>query len=165
MAAGTPTLHLICGKIAAGKSTLAARLADAPATVLISQDHWLSRLYPGEIRTLDDYVRCSARLREAMAGPVADLLKAGVSVVLDFPANTPSARQWMKGVIAKSGAAHRMHVLDTPDEVCKARLRARNAEGEHPYAQTTEADYELFSSHFSAPSDEEGFEVIVYPGP
>jgi deoxyadenosine/deoxycytidine kinase len=28
-----PTLRMVCGKIAAGKSTLANRLADAPATV------------------------------------------------------------------------------------------------------------------------------------
>ena len=38
-----PTLHLVCGKIAAGKSTLANRLANAPATVLISEDYWMSR--------------------------------------------------------------------------------------------------------------------------
>ena len=42
----TPTLHMICGKIAAGKSTLARRLADQPNTILISEDVWLSTLYP-----------------------------------------------------------------------------------------------------------------------
>ena len=34
-----PTLHLLCGKAGAGKSTLAARLADNPATLLLAQDH------------------------------------------------------------------------------------------------------------------------------
>ena len=29
----TPVLHMVCGKIGAGKSTLARRLAAAPATV------------------------------------------------------------------------------------------------------------------------------------
>lgn len=29
----TATLHLVCGKIASGKSTLTARLAEAPKTV------------------------------------------------------------------------------------------------------------------------------------
>jgi predicted kinase len=39
------TLFLMCGKIAAGKSTLAAKLATAPGTILISEDQWLTRLY------------------------------------------------------------------------------------------------------------------------
>ena len=48
------TLHLICGKIAAGKSTLAAELASRPATLLISEDVWLSCLYKDEQKTIDD---------------------------------------------------------------------------------------------------------------
>ena len=32
---GSVVLHLLCGKIAAGKSTLAGQLAAAPATILI----------------------------------------------------------------------------------------------------------------------------------
>jgi predicted kinase len=35
--AHAPTLYLLCGKIAAGKSTLARRLAARPATLLISK--------------------------------------------------------------------------------------------------------------------------------
>lgn len=45
------TLHLVCGKIAAGKSTLTSELARAQNTVLISEDKWLSTLYPGEIQS------------------------------------------------------------------------------------------------------------------
>ena len=106
MPSGKPTLHLLCGKIAAGKSTLARRLAAAPATVLIGEDQWLSTLFPGEIATLEDYVRCSGRLGEAMSPHVEALLKAGLSVVLDFPANTVRRRKWMRGIFeaAERGA-------------------------------------------------------------
>ena len=41
---------MICGKVAAGKSTLAARLAEAPGTILISEDHWTSRLFKEELK-------------------------------------------------------------------------------------------------------------------
>ncbi len=41
-----PVLHLISGKIASGKSMLAKSLAVEGSTVLLSEDHWLSRLYP-----------------------------------------------------------------------------------------------------------------------
>ncbi|WP_374197288.1 AAA family ATPase, partial [Janthinobacterium sp. UMAB-60] len=50
----TPTLHLVCGKIASGKSTLTTRLASAPQTVRISEDSLLAQLYPGQIASLAD---------------------------------------------------------------------------------------------------------------
>jgi predicted kinase len=36
-------LHLLCGLIASGKSTLAQQLASRPLTVLISEDAWLAQ--------------------------------------------------------------------------------------------------------------------------
>ncbi len=60
-----PTLHFLCGKIGAGKSTLAAELASGPGTMLLSEDRWLAALYPGEILDVADYGRCAARLRNA----------------------------------------------------------------------------------------------------
>lgn len=154
-----PVLHMVCGKIAAGKSTLTQRLAAEPNTVLISEDTWLATLYPDEIRELPDYTRASGRLKATMADHVAALLAAGVSVVLDFPANTVANRAWARGIFEKAGAAHRLHFLDVPDEVCKQRLRARNASGTHAF-ETSDAQFELISSHFVPPSQEEGFEVV-----
>ncbi len=157
----TPVLHMVCGKIGAGKSTLTRRLAAAPATVLISEDAWLDALYPGEIHELPEYVRCSGRLKQAMADHVVALLRAGVSVVLDFPANTVSSRRWMRSLFEAAGVAHTLHFLDVPDAVCKARLHARNASGAHPF-ETTEAEFELITAHFVAPSEAEGFDVVLY---
>lgn len=158
-ATSTPVLHMVCGKIGAGKSTLTKQLAAAPGTVLISEDAWLAALYPGEIRELPDYVRCAGRLKQVMAPHVAALLQAGVSVVLDFPANTVASRQWMRGIFEAAGAAHALHFLDVPDAVCKERLRARNASGTHPF-ETTDEQFELITSHFAAPSPQEGFTVV-----
>jgi predicted kinase len=56
-------LHLLCGKIAAGKSALSARLAAETGGAVIAEDHWLSTLYPGEIASLADYLGSSERLR------------------------------------------------------------------------------------------------------
>ena len=154
-----PTLHLVCGKIAAGKSTLTRRLAAEPRTVLISEDEWLARLYPGEIATLADYVRGTGRLRDAMGPHVEQLLKAGVSVVLDFPANTVATRQWMRGIIERAGVAHRLHFLNVPDDVCKARLRQRNAEGSHAF-ETSDAQFDEITRYFVPPMPDEGFNVV-----
>lgn len=154
-------LHIVCGKIAAGKSTLTQRLAAAPMTVRISEDDWLARLYPGEILAIADYVRCAGRLRTAMAGHVEALLAAGMSVVLDFPANTTATRAWARGIFEQAGAAHRLHYLDVSDEVCKARLRARNAAGEHAF-ETSEQAFEQITRHFAAPTADEGFDIVLH---
>ncbi len=46
---GKPTLHFLCGKLASGKTTLAQQIAKENHAVLISEDIWLSKLFPGEI--------------------------------------------------------------------------------------------------------------------
>jgi predicted kinase len=156
----TGTLHLVCGKIAAGKSTLCARLAAAPATVLISEDFWLKRLFGEEMKEVADYVRVSARLRVPMGAHVTDLLKGGTDVVLDFPANTRATRAWMKAVADAAEARAVLHWLDVPDETCRDRLRRRNEAGEHDFAGVTDAQFDLITAYFQPPEPEEGLEIV-----
>lgn len=156
-----PTLFLICGKIAAGKSTLAAELAAAPSTILISEDQWLARLYRSEMKTIADYVQYSARLREVMGPHVEGLLRNGTSVVLDFPANTRKQRQWMRGILERSQADHELHFLDIPDHICKTRLSERNSAGTHDFA-VSDAEFEQITSYFLPPAADEEFNVIPH---
>jgi predicted kinase len=155
------TLYLLCGRIAAGKSTLARQLAARPATLLISQDHWVSHLFPAEVRTIDDFAHLSARLRIAMAPHIVDILRQGLSVVLDFPANNLRYRNWMRSLFTEAGVAHELHFLDVPDAICRQRLEQRNAEGRHPY-QVSEETYDLFMNYFVPPGPDEGFNIIVH---
>lgn len=156
-----PTLHLLCGKIGAGKSTLSQQLAAKPRHVLISEDAWLATLHPGDIHSIADYLQRAATLRSVLTDHLRALLRVGVSMVLDFPFNTPAARAWAREVFEPVGAAHRLHFLDVADEVCKARLHARNARGEHPFQANDEA-FEQITRHFVAPAAEEGFVVMRY---
>jgi predicted kinase len=112
------TLYLLCGKIAAGKSTVARRLAERPATLLITMDDWMSILFPTENRTMEDFARLSARLRAAMGQHVVEILRRDLSVVLDFPANTMVWRGWTRALISEARVAHELHVLDVPDAIC-----------------------------------------------
>lgn len=152
---------MLCGKIAAGKSTLAARLARERGTVLVAEDDWLGALFADQMSTGADYVRCASKLRQVMGPHVAALLNAGVSVVLDFPANTVETRAWMREILAETSASHQLHVLNAPDEVCLARLRERNAGGAHAFA-ATEAQFHAFTRHFVAPTPEEGFTLVIH---
>ncbi len=158
-----PVLHLICGKIASGKSTLAAALGRQANTVVISEDAWLAALYSDEMATVSDYMHCAAKLENAVGPHIESLLRAGVSVVLDFQANTRERRAWMRGIFQAANAAHTLHYLEVADDICINRLRARNARGDHPFA-ATEAQYWQVTKHFVAPSPEEGFNILRHGG-
>ena len=161
MSQAIPTLHLLCGKVASGKSTLAAELAERDAAVLISEDEWLSALFGDQMSSLQDYVSCALKLRPVMGRHVTSLLKAGVSVVLDFPANTIENRAWMRDLLEGAAAQHHLHFLDVSDEVCLLRLHERNREGAHSFA-ATEDQYRRIARHFVPPSPEEGFNIITH---
>lgn len=154
-------LHMLCGKIASGKSTLTKHLARTENAVVLSEDVWLTHLYPEDIRTLDDYVRCSLRIRRLLSEHVQALLSAGMSVILDFPFNTRSSRAWGRELFSEAGAAHRLHYLDVSDEICKDRLRARNASGEHPF-ETTDAEFDQITQYFVPPLPTEGFHIVLH---
>jgi predicted kinase len=90
---------------------------------------------------------------------VVDILRQGLSVVLDFPANTVGQRDWMRSLIAQADVAHELHLLDVPDTVCKQRLLERNRRGEHPF-QVSEAD--LFTRYFVPSEPNEGFNIVTH---
>ena len=156
-----PTLYLVCGKIGSGKSTLARQLAERPATLLISEDHWNSTLWPDELKTIEDYARLSTRLRAAMKPHIVALLKQDLSVVLDFAANTLKQRAWARSVIEAAQVPHELHVLDVPDAVCLQRLRQRNAAGTHEF-RVTDAEFAQITRFYVPPSPDEGFNLIVH---
>ncbi len=131
---------------------------------MIAEDDWLDTLYADQMTSISDYVRCMSKLRKVIGPHVVTLLNSGVSVVLDFQANTIESRNWMRRILDQTNAAHEMHVLDVPDEVCLARLHARNAKGDHPFS-ATEEQFHLISKHFVAPSSDEGFNIVLHkPG-
>ncbi|MCW9044550.1 MAG: ATP-binding protein, partial [Pseudopelagicola sp.] len=139
-----------------------SQLAAAPHTVGLSEDTLLATLYEGEMKDVSDYVRNSARLRVGLADHVVSLLRAGTTVVLDFAANTPDQRAWMMEIAKDANCPHLLHYLDVPDEVCRARLKARNATGDHPFAVTDE-QFDWITAHFLAPDPSEGFTIKSYP--
>lgn len=155
------TLHLLAGHIASGKSTLARELSDRHDAIVICEDEWLSRLFSDELSTIEDYVRCSKKLKRAMEPHVLGLIQVGLSVVLDFPANTLKQRAWMRNLIDKAECEHVLHFLDVPVDVCKSRLRLRNRQGTHVF-QVTDDQFDIIYGYFEAPSPEEGFAVIRY---
>ncbi|SPJ31232.1 AAA family ATPase [Falsiruegeria mediterranea] len=163
MSSAKPMLHMICGKIASGKSTLAQQIVVECGALRISEDEWLAKLFGDQMSSIADFARCSEKLRDAMGPHVLDLLGAGVSVVLDFQANTVSSRQWLRSLIDCSGVDHVLHVLDVPDAVCKARLDRRNASGSHEFI-VSESQFDQIAAYFVPPAEDERFNTVTHRG-
>ncbi len=79
-------LIFLCGKMAAGKSTLARTLARQENAILLAQDELLDRLFPGEITDIPGYVKFSSRLNEALAPHICALLSKVSLWYSTFPA-------------------------------------------------------------------------------
>ena len=154
------TLFFFCGKMAAGKSTLARRIVERTGAILLVQDEWLAHLFPDEIVDVDAYRKYSRRLNAALAEHVGALLSRGLPVVLDFPANTRRQRAWFRELIERTGAPHEMHFVDAPDDLCKAQLRERSRGLAAGSAWTTDAEFDAITRFFEPPTPDEGFNVV-----
>jgi predicted kinase len=154
-----PTLHFFCGKMAAGKSTLSRKVAGDVGAILMCEDLWLSRLYPNEIHSFDDYLTYAPRLKETLAPHIVELLSLGNSVVLDFPGNVPRQRAWFRTLFEAAGTDHVMHYIDVPDALCKTQLRQRNLERPPGSKVMSEEEFDHITGYFVPPSEAEGFHI------
>jgi len=153
-------LMFFCGKMAAGKSTLARDLAVRENAVLLVQDDFLNSLFPGEITDIPGFVKCSSRLKNALMPHVCALLSKGISVVLDFPGNTKVQRAWFRELIERANVHHELHFVDASDALCKSQLRARSTGLPAGAPWAGDADFDAITAYFQPPSEEENFNVV-----
>ena len=155
-------LFFFCAKMAAGKSTLAREIARREDAVLVVQDEFLIKLFPGEVVDIPSFVKYSSRLKDALAAHICSLLSKGISVVLDFPGNTRTQRAWFRELFERANADHELHYVDVTDELCKRQLRERSKELAEGSAFTSDAEFDAITKYFQAPSDDENFNVICH---
>lgn len=153
-------LIFLCGKMAAGKSTVARHLAECENAVLLVQDELLDALFPNEINDVSSFVKCFTRLKNALTPHICALLSKGIPVVLDFAAATRAQRAWFRELIERTHVEHELHLVDASDDVCKTQLRERSRGLPAGAPWTTEADFEAMNAYFQPPSDDEKFNVI-----
>lgn len=155
----TGTLVFFCGKMGAGKSTLAQKTAKENNAVLLSEDDWLTALYPEQITSLKDYVNYADKLKAPMKKLAQSILLTGTDVVMDFPANTINQRQWFRSIFSEIDAPHCLIYLERSDETCLKQLQQRRIEQPERAVMDTAEVFKQVTQYFSIPSTDEGFTI------
>lgn len=155
------TLIFFCGKMGAGKSTYSKNLANELSAVFLSEDAWLSSIYPEEIKSFDDYIKYSMRLKPLLKEHVQSILYLGISVVMDFPGNTKKQRAWFKEIFSEAHISHKLIYLKAEDQLCLNRLAQRRKSSPERAQFDTEEVFHQVTSYFQAPTDDEGFNIEV----
>ena len=157
----TGTLIFFCGKMGAGKSTKSKEVSKEKNAVLLSEDEWLSTLYPEQIRSFDDYMKFSALLRPLIRAHVQNILLTGTNVVLDFPANTLKQRAWLKKIATDIKASHQLIYLDVDDKTCIEQIAKRRIEQPERAAFDTKEMFHHVTQYFEVPTESEQLQMTV----
>jgi len=155
------TLILFSGKMGAGKSTKSKQVSQERNAVLISEDEWLSKLYPNQITSFDDYMHYSSLLKPLVKSHILDILKTGTSVVMDFPANTVKQRKWFKELIIEANAPNELIYLNVSNDICLKQIEKRRLERTERAIFDTESMFIEVTKYFQEPDQSEGFNLQV----
>ena len=116
-------LILTCGLPGAGKTTLATQLAADRSAVRLTKDEWLWALgsTPWDAPTREKVEHELWRLAQ-------EILRLGLSVVLDFGLWARIERDEMRSVARGLGVGVELHYLDVPTDELWRRIEARNSQ-------------------------------------
>ncbi|WP_252315591.1 ATP-binding protein [Sinobaca sp. H24] len=158
------TLYFFCGKMGAGKSTKSKQLALDKQAVWLSEDEWLSSLYPNQIEGFEDYLKFSLQIKPLVKKHVQNILNVGTNVVMDFPANTQKQRKWFLEMALDVHADHQLMFLNIPNEQCLRHIAQRRNEQPERAAFDTEAVFIHVTNFFEAPEASEGLNIVECSG-
>jgi predicted kinase len=150
------------GLPAAGKSTVARRLAEELPAVRFGLDDWMIRLHG---LTFDDeeYIKRLPPCREMILETAGDVLRVGVDVILDWNHWSPERRKAACDWAAKQSAGFVLHYVRTPVEVARRQAVTRVDERSHTL-QAAGVDHAL--TYFVPPEAAEGNTIVLHkPGP
>jgi predicted kinase len=116
-------LILTCGLPGAGKTALARQLAADGNAVRLTKDEWLWALgaTPWDTST-------GEKVEHELWRLAREILRLGLSVVLDFGLWARSERDEMRSVARGLGVGVELHYLDVPTDELWRRIEARNSE-------------------------------------
>jgi predicted kinase len=157
-----PTLHLISGLPASGKTTYATGLRAQVSGVLFILDRWLITAF-GKFSLSavgqNEHTRRVLACRELIWESASEHLQRSADVILDDGFFYREHRMFHVRLASELGASTRIHHVDAPLDVVRSRLERRNADLPRFNFHVDPATLEVFLEMFQRPSDDEGAEV------
>ncbi len=151
------TLHLIEGPVGAGKSTYAGRLALAEGAVHLNLDEWMVHLFSPD-RPADGFMPWYGERKDRCIDQIwritERLMDADITTVLELGLVQRAAREHIYARADAAGYVLQVHVLDTPRETRRQRVRARNETGSGTFRMVVSDEiFELADGAWEAPDE------------
>jgi predicted kinase len=140
------SLIIVSGLPGSGKTTRATRLAAERGGVRLSPDDWMDAL---GVNLWDTAMR--ARVEALQWVLAKDMLRAGVTVVIEWGTWSRAERDTLRIEARELGASVELVYLDVPVDELWRRIQERGRE-EPPITRT---DLEVWSRDFERPTEEE----------
>jgi len=118
-------VHLICGKICAGKSTFARALANEKSAVILSCDEIMT-LFP-EPAGDEAYAAVSAKVKAYLLQKTAEIVGSGTDVILDWGFWQKAERAETAAYFAQKAIPTAWYYLDIDQVQWQERIARRNA--------------------------------------
>lgn len=151
-----PTLHLLCGMICSGKTTLAEKLRKETGAIPLSADELMLSLF--EPYMGDAYAPMLEKAMEYLFRRTELLLDMGLDVTLDFGFWTPESRRAARERFSGPGRVVLLHYLPISSGEWERRVDKRNAEvhaGKQFVYSLDDNMRRTFPGRFIPPSPEE----------
>jgi predicted kinase len=139
-------LLLTCGLPGAGKTTLARQLAADRGAVRLTKDEWLIALGSNP---WDELTR--VKLENELWNLAREILRLGLSVVLDFGLWARIERDEFRAAARDLGVDVELHYLDVPTDELWRRIDARNSRPPWDSYPISRAHLEEWAASFQAP--------------
>ncbi|MGD0021365.1 MAG: ATP-binding protein [Smithellaceae bacterium] len=154
-----PTIHMLCGLICSGKTTLARKLEKDFNAVAFSPDEWMAQLFGSE--HTDQYgFKYAPKVHALVCKIYERLLQLNVDVILDSGFWSKFERDQVRRKAVELGVKHKLYFLDCSKDICMQRLRERNTQRRPDAIVIPENKFLQSLNLFQPPGADEEFEHI-----